>query len=91
MDIFTHIAQFWAAIVAILYTILDVLTNTTERIDAIEFQDYGIVKYMGYVKSAIGAPLWLLLTSGILISIGVTTYRTFVLGIKFVKDLLIRL
>ncbi|PJO40625.1 hypothetical protein [Lysinibacillus xylanilyticus] len=91
MDIFTHIAQFWSAIIAILVTIADVLLNTTDRIDAINYDDLEIVNYLGYVKYVLGDTLWFMLMSGILISIGVTVYFTFLRGIKLVKDLLIRI
>ncbi|PJO44004.1 hypothetical protein, partial [Lysinibacillus xylanilyticus] len=74
MDIFTHIAQFWSAIIAILVTIADVLLNTTDRIDAINYDDLEIVNYLGYVKYVLGDTLWFMLMSGILISIGVTVY-----------------
>jgi hypothetical protein len=91
MDIFTHISQFWAALIQILWNITDTLVNTTNTIDSIEFEDNIFTQYMGYAKTVTGAPLWTMLTSVMMISIGVTVYKTFLKGVALVKDLLVRI
>lgn len=91
MDVFTHITQFWLAIVDILLNITKTLIGTTEAIDSITFEDSPFTQYMGYAKTVTGAPLWTMLTSVMMISIGVTVYKTFLKGVALVKSLLIRI
>lgn len=91
MDIFTHISQFWAAIIQILWNIVHVLNETTDSIDSINFTDNIFTDYMGYAKYVTGEPLWIMLTSVMMISIGLTVYKTFLRGVVLIKDLLIRL
>lgn len=91
MDIFTHISQFWAALIQILYNITTVLNSTTTSIDDIKFSDNIFTQHMGYAKFVTGDPLWMMLTGVMIISIGLTVYKTFLRGVALIKDLLIRI
>ena len=91
MDIFTHISQFWAALIQILWNITTVLTDTTNNLDSITFEDNIFTDYMDYAVFVTGSPLWAMLTSVMVISIGLTVYKTFLKGVQLIKDLLIRI
>lgn len=91
MDIFTHIAQFWLALIEILWNITETLVTTTKTIDSVNFKDNIFLDYMGYAKYVTGNALWSMLTSVILISVGLTVYKTFLKGVQLIKDLLIRI
>lgn len=91
MDFFTQIEQFWLAVLQILYSIYDVLVNTTDRLDAVDFNSTAVAEYLGYTKYVIGTPLYSMFMTVILISIGVTVYKTFLKGIFLVKELLIKI
>lgn len=91
MDIFQQIYQFWLAILNILFQILNVLTSTTQMLNDIRFHDSPIEEYLGYVRYVLGSPLYTMFMSVIIISIGVTVYKTFLKGVFLVKELLIKI
>lgn len=91
MDIFTHISQFWVALIEILWNITETLTSTTEAIDSVDFENNPFADYLGYAKYVTGDPLWLMFTTVMTVSIGVTIYKTFLRGVALIKQLLIRI
>jgi hypothetical protein len=79
---------FLASIVALIKETISVIVNTTDRIDAIKFDNTAFAEWLGYARYAMGDPLYILFTSVILISIGVTLWTYLLKGIGYIKTIL---
>ncbi len=81
-DLFKEIAE-------LANNILIVITSTTETIDGITFDDDNVIsQYLGYAKNAMTAPLYTLLMSMIMASIGLSIFTYFLKGLGYIKNLL---
>lgn len=80
---------FFQQIADLANNILIVITSTTDTIDGITFDDDNIIsQYMGYAKNAMTAPLYTLLMSMIMASIGLSIFTYFLKGLGYIKNLL---
>lgn len=79
---------FLASIVQLINQTIDIIINTTDRIDEITFDNTAFAEWLGYARYAMGDPLYILFTSVILISIGVTLWTYLLKGISYIRSIL---
>lgn len=81
--------EFFAEVLQLFEDMIVTLVETTSRIDALEFAGgEQVLHYLGYMKYIMGAPLYTIFTSIILISIGVAMYTYLIKGIGYIKNLI---
>lgn len=80
--------EFFQNIVDIISNIINILADTATNIDSITFDSTAFADWLGYARYAMGDPLYILFTTTILISIGVTLWTYLLKGIEMIKSLL---
>lgn len=80
--------DFFKSIVELITNLVTTISGTADRIDEITFEGSVFVDYLGYAKYAMGAPLYTLFTSIILIAIGVSLWSYLVKGVMYIRGLL---
>jgi hypothetical protein len=80
--------DFLANIVSLISSFIDTIFNTTTRINSIQFDNTVFTDWMGYARYAMGDPLYIMFTTTILISIGVTMWGYITKGIAAIRALL---
>lgn len=68
---------------------IETLNNTCVRIDSIEFEDSLFSVYLGYAHYALGTPLYVLFTTVVLISLGVSLWSFILRFIMFLRQMLL--
>lgn len=66
---------------------IDTLNNTCARIDSIEFDDSSFSLYLGYAHYALGTPLYVLFTTVVLISLGVSLWSLILRFVMFLRQM----
>lgn len=80
--------EFFQEIGLLINGTTQVLCETCERIDSITFQDNFFTQYLGYTHYVLGTPLFTLLTSVILIGIGISIWTYLLKGIDYIRNLI---
>lgn len=80
--------EFLQQIVELANAVLETIQNTVEMLDSITFDEGFVRDYLGYAKYVLGTPLYTLLTTVILIGLGVTLWTYLLKGITYLKSLL---
>lgn len=86
-DIWYDLVQFIDKIVEILLMVVETTDKTADLLNGIEFQENAFTHYLGYARYVMGAPLWYLFTTVLLIPIGVTIWVYALKGIGYIKNL----
>lgn len=65
----------------------EVLQQTTESIDNVDFSDTLINQYLGYARYAMTDPVWFMLWAVILVSVGVSLFNFAIRSFNLIKSL----
>lgn len=80
--------EFFQEVVNFIYSVLNIIATTADNIDTIKFESTVFADWMGYARYAMGDPLYILFTTTILISIGVTLWTYLIKGIGYLRGML---
>lgn len=80
--------DFFQNIVDIITNVISIIANTADNIDTIKFNSTAFADWLGYARYAMGDPLYIMFTTTILISIGVTLWTYLLKGVEMIKSLL---
>lgn len=79
--------EFLSTIVSFFQELLVIIQQTTDLLNGVNFSESVIAKYLGYPRYVMGAPLWTLFTTVLLIPLGVTIWIYSLKGIDLLKKL----
>ena len=79
--------SFFTKLYYLIVDILGIMSDTANRIDAVQFDGSAITTYLGYAHYAMGN-LYTVFTSVILIAIGLAIWGALLKGVGYIKNLL---
>lgn len=80
--------DFLQGIVTLISDFVSIMISTANNIDTIEFETTAFADWLGYARYVMGDPLYIMFTTSVLISIGVTMWVYLLKGIEMIKSLL---
>jgi hypothetical protein len=80
--------EFFQNVVALVGSVITILIDTASNIDSINFETSVFNDYFGYARYCMGETLYMLLTTVVLIAVGVTIWSYLLKGIGMLKNLL---
>ena len=80
--------NLFTQIIDLLTSIVDIIIQTTDLLNGINFSESVMAEYLGYARFVFGAPLWALFCIVLLIPLGVTIFVWTLKGIAYIKTLL---
>ncbi len=80
--------EFLQSIVQLISDFITYVSQTADNIDSIKFESTAFADWLGYARYCMGDPLYILFTTVIEISIGVTMWTYLLKGISYIKALL---
>ena len=80
--------QFFITLYHILDRFSDILIQTTNYLDGIDFSETSFAQYMGYFRYLAGDGVYIPFTTVTLIAVGVEIWKTLLKGVGWIKNLL---
>lgn len=82
------LSAFFTAIVSLLTDIIDIVNQTVQLLNGVDFKGSIVAEYLGYIRYIFGPTLWFMFTTVLLIPLGVTIWIYCLKGIGYLKEVL---